>query len=379
MKKRFLKFLTFLTLSFFLGSSVLASNVTDISIPSDEKIFTDFIQAGENVDVAGDVAGDVILAGGNVSFSGEADGDILMAGGNLRIKGDSLGDVRAVGGNVILDGLVEKNVTIAGGSVILEENSVINGNIYIAGENVEIRGKVNGDVTIYSSQILLSGDVAGDADFRSNNIILRSDASILGNLTYSAQTDYYLDNSEIIQGEVSRVEISKYLSENNNDNNNLDSLLGIWRFLGLFLLGFIFFKLLRKQAKKLIVPIKKDEVWRKIASGLISLIFNPVIIIISFVSVIGIPFGLLSLFLYILLFISASVLSPVLIGGLLNSKINLYAKTDKNLWIDFLIGYVIMEVIKIIPILGGIILLMVFLFSFGRVTRLVWGIIKENR
>jgi hypothetical protein len=381
MKKNLLR-IFFLVAIFLLlvGGSVLAQDSMDISVPSGEKIEGDFIQAGETVDVASDVSGDVILAGGNVSFSGNAGGDIIILGGNIRVKGDTVGDVRIIGGNVTLDGVVGKNVTLIGGSVILEEGSEVKGNLYVAGENVELRGKVEGNATTYASKVLFSGEVEKNADFRASDIALRSDASIAGDLTYAMKSDFTLENKQIVQGQTFQTELQQYFGEDGKkEKAGVSFGFILWQFLSLLLVAWIFFKLFRKQAEQLIAPIERKEVWSKIASGLLSLLLNPVIIFISFITIIGIPVAMLILFVYILLLVAASTLSPVLVGKMLNGKFKLYVAEDRRLWIDFALGYLVMQIVNLIPFLGGFALFFLFLFSFGRVTRFVYGEIKRNK
>jgi hypothetical protein len=381
MKKNLLRIFTLAVLClFFVGGSVLAQDGMDVSVPSGEKIEGDFIQAGETVDVAGDVSGDVILAGGNVSFSGNAGGDIIVLGGNVRIKGDTGGDLRIIGGTVTLDGAVEKNVTLIGGSVILEEGSMVKGNLYIVGENVELRGKVKGDATAYGSKVLFSGEVDKNADFRASDVVLRSDASVVGDLTYAIKSDFTLENKQIVQGQTFQTELQQYFGEDDKKEESGFSLgFELWQFLSLFLVAWIFFKLFKRQAEQLISPIEKKEVWNRVASGLLSLLLNPVIILISFITIIGIPVAMLILFVYILLLVAASTLSPVLVGKMLNDKFKLYVVGDRRLWVDFALGYLVIQIIGLIPILGGFALFFLFLFSFGRVARFVYGEVRKNR
>jgi len=375
-KKKFLAL--FLVCVFFCGFAVYAEEAQTISLPASETVPTDLILAGETVDVGSDVLGDVILAGGNISFSGNAAGDILLLGGNARVNGDSAGDVRVVGGNVTIDGIVEKNVTVLGGSVIIEEGSVVKGNLYVAGGNVELRGTVEGNTKTYGSQIVFAGTVDGDADFRADKIIARGDAVIEGGLTYAASTDILLDEN-IVRGAVSRVPFENYMNDYQKTAEDAKFGVEIWQLLSLFVVGFIFFKLFRKQSEKLIAKIERKEIWNKVAYGFIVLVFNPIVIFVSFLTLVGIPLALMVLFSYIILLIAAAVLSPVIMGRLLNGRFNFYKEEDKNLWIDFVVGYLLMQLVGVVPFFGGLALFFLFLFSYGRVTSYVYGEIRNNR
>jgi hypothetical protein len=365
-------------ISFGLSS---AADEKNVSVPGGSVINGDYINAGQTVDVGSDATGDVILAGANVSYSGNAGGDILLAGGDVRVKGNSGGNVRIAGGNITIDGTVEKNVTIMGGSVLIEETSVIKGNLYVAGGNVEIRGTVNGNASVYSSQTQFSGKVLGNADFRSNEVIIRPDANIGGNLTYASNTDIG-STDNIVKGTITKVQMQNYANNNkisNSTKNEINIGVIVWQLLSLLVVGYVLFKLFRKQSQQLVGPVTKEEIWNRIAYGLLALILNLLVIFVIFITIVGLPLALMILFVYIILFIAAAVLSPVIVGRLVNSKLKLYAYDEKHLAVDFIIGYVVMEIIKLIPILGPLALAFLFLFSYGRITNFIMNMIKQNK
>lgn len=362
------------------GAVTFASDEQNIFIPSSENVSTDLITVKRVVDVGANVNGDAILGGADVNFSGNATGDILAAGENVRVKGNSGADVRIVGGNVTLDGNVGKNVTIAGGSVLIDEDSVIDGNLYIVGGKVELRGTVKGNTTVYGSATSFSGKVEGNADIRSNEIMMRDDAHVNGNLTYASGTEFS-PKKETVGGSITKAEMPNYggyAPENNKDDTS-GAGIKIWQFLSLFIVGTVFFKLFRRQSKELIAPIGKEEVWNRIASGIIFFLLNLVVIFVTFVTLIGVPLALMILFVYIILLIAASTLSPVLVGRLFNGRFKLYAEEDKNLWIDFVAGFLLMQIVGLIPVAGDILLALLFLFSFGRINNYIVGAIKANK
>jgi len=240
---------------------------------------------------------------------------------------------------------------------------------------------VQGNATVYGSQTLLSGAVQGNADFRSNEVIIRNDARIGGNLTYASSADVTTGQG-VVKGNINKVPMENYTGNYVGYKKNADGAntgVMIWQFLSLLIVGFVLFKIFGKQAKAMTVSISKEEVWNRIAYGLISFILNPIIIFITFITIIGLPLALMILFAYVILIIAAMILSPVLLGRLFNGKLKLYAEEDKHLWIDFIFGYVLMQVIGLIPVLGSLVLIFLFLFSFGRITRYVADAIKGNK
>jgi type 1 fimbria pilin len=363
--------------AFAFSSTAADRNVT---VPGNETMSTDYINAGQTVDVGSDVQGDVILAGSAVSYSGDASGDIILAGGNVRVKGNSGGNVRLAGGNITLDGNVERNVTIVGGSVIIEETSVIRGNLYVAGGNVELRGTVEGNATIYSSQVQFSGKVAGNADFRSSEVVVRPDASIGGNLTYASNAEVNV-NQNIVKGTVTKVPMQNYQTKEQVAKAEREAGIGvaIWSFLSLLIVGLVLFKLFGRQLRELAAPVTREEVWNRIAIGLLSFLLNLLIIFVTFITIIGLPLALMILFLYVIMLIVAAVLSPVLLGKWLNGRLKLFADEDRHQVLAFILGYVAMQIIGFVPVFGPLFLFVLFLFSFGRVTQYLTGAWKRNQ
>ncbi len=366
---------TALVVAIFAGIAVMADD-GDISLSRGQEIPTDYINAGDTVDIASDVRGDVIVAGSNVDFSGSAGGDILIAAVDARIRGSSAGDIRVASGNVTLDGTVAKNVTIVGGSVIIEEGSVISGNLYVAAGSVELRGEVKGNASIYCSDLVFSGSVGGDASFSSSKIVFREDATIAGNLTYASSADLSAPQG-VVSGTVARVPM-----ESPTDGYTVDSGtaagFAIWQFLALLVVVLILGRFFAKQLRELAAPITKKEVWIRIASGFIWLVVNPIVIAVAIITIIGLPLALILLFFYVVLIIIAFALTPLLLGALVNQRVRLYEGGDKDIWKDFILGYVVMQIISLVPFLGGLFIFFLFLFAFGRVMKYSLEVIKRN-
>lgn len=366
----------------FFVPALRVHGADSISLPSGEELPSDYINAQQTVDVGSDVNGDVILAGANVSFSGKAKGDILIAGGDVRVTGDTAGSVRIAGGNVTLDGSVAKNVTVAGGTVIVGEDSVVTGNLYVAGGSVELRGRVLGNASVYSSQLNFSGQVQGNADLRSaNEVIIRKDARVGGNLTYASGAEVAIAPG-VVAGTVQRAPMDQYMNDlkkSEQEAAGATFFFLLWQFLSLLVAGYFLSRVFGKQTRELTGSIQRKEVWNRIAYGLLSLVFNPIVIILTALTVIGLPLALMIVLVYLVFIIAAAALSPVLAGKLLNERFHLYAADERHLGADFVVGFLLMQIVGLVPVLGSLALTGLFLFAFGRISRYVLSAIKQNR
>lgn len=359
------------------ASAASAADDGNIFLPRGAEIPTDYIYAGDRIDIASDVKGDIIVAGSDVDLSGNASGDILVAAADAHIRGGSAGDVRAMGGSVTLAGAVAKNATIVGGSVIVEEGSVIDGNLYIVGGTVELRGEVKGNVSVYCSDLMFSGSAGGDARFDSNRIAFREDAKIAGDLAYAGSADAGIPQGAV-GGTVTQVPTKKP-TDAYAGNGAAGAGVVIWQFLSLLVVILVLGRLFGRQLRELTEPITKKEVWNRIAAGFIWLVVNPIIIAVAIISIIGLPLALIILFFYVVLIIVAYAMTPVLLGALANRKLRFYEGGGKDIWKDFVLGYVAMQIIALVPVLGGLFIFFLFLFAFGRVAKYVLDIFKRNR
>jgi small-conductance mechanosensitive channel len=153
----------------------------------------------------------------------------------------------------------------------------------------------------------------------------------------------------------------------------------IWQFLALLVIVLILTRFFARQTKELTAPVSSKEVWGRIATGFLWLVLNPVLIGVAIVTIIGLPLALVMLFFYLVLIIIAYAITPILLGALINRKVRLYDGKDEDIWKDFILGYIVIQIIALVPILGGLFIFFLFLFAFGRVAKYVFEIFKRNR
>lgn len=81
--------------------------------------------------VDGSVGGDILADLGAVSVSGTIGGNIDSGFGELLINGAVAGDVKSKGGNIVITGIVEGDVILEQGLVELGPQAVVSGRIYV--------------------------------------------------------------------------------------------------------------------------------------------------------------------------------------------------------------------------------------------------------
>lgn len=83
-----------------------------------------------NIEVLGEVDGDVKTAYGNIMVYGPVDGDVRSGVGNIRVEAEVDGEVEAGFGNVYINDEVEGDVSVERGNIELGPEAVVEGEIY---------------------------------------------------------------------------------------------------------------------------------------------------------------------------------------------------------------------------------------------------------
>ncbi len=382
-KKLIKKTSLFAVVLFFAGmgmaaaSSRIDSGKEEIFLLENETVDGDYLGAAGTVDVAGTVNGDVMAAGGMLNVSGKSSGDVLAVGGEIKISGDKEGNVRAAGGNIYFNGNVSKNITIAGGSLAVEKDAVVGGNLYAAGGNIEIRGNVKGDARIAGGRILLAGNIGRDVEILSDEIVIRPDASIGGNLTYYSNKEISFDRA-LVKGEVVRKSIP--ISSKKDKGDFLGFLLGfeILEFLGILILGFALYKLFYGNGKAIFESLEKD-LWKNLASGIIVVILIPAFLIILAISLVGWPLMVVILFNFIIALMISKIVAAIMLGYIINKRFKEREFTEKFPLMNFILGYLVLTVLWLIPALGWLSVCLINLWAFGGIVSYVYKKLQERK
>lgn len=296
--------------------------------------------AGQNVDVSGNVFGVNFLAGLDVDYKGQSD-YLCVAGNNIDIKG-----------SVVYDGF------IAGNIVDIDKKASINRDVLIAGSDIEISGNIGRNATIYGARVVIK------------------DAYILGNVRIVAE-DISVDNNSFIGGKLSypkdaKVSISSNIKNivktGSIKNDNKETFLDIFASKLMSFLSLVFiFTVLTLVVPKLFNKINKKyenidfnmgtEVFSK---GLVFMIVGPIICLLLLMIPFGVSLSLILLILYFIILYLSKVFSGYLIGYKIGQKFNI----NNNLVMG-IIGFVVLFAFDLIPIIGGISLMLSVLFGCG--------------
>jgi len=385
---------TLLSIFLFLISFLAYSQYnTDEDVTILEKQNDDIYIAGDNINIKAPINGDAVIAGGTIVVRDTISQDLLIAGGDITIKGYVNDDIRAAGGNIIIDTTVGDDVIIFGGEVHITEDAIIHGNLIAFSGTIKMDGTIMGFVKAYGGDLKINGKIAQGAELRAGDLsiygeitgatkMIAEDIKIGDSAKFFDDVEYWSE-SGAVNFKNSLVNTSANFSEDlAREEHDLPweffgiAAIGIWIFyiLSACLIIFIFNILFRKFLSKTILSLEGHMI-KNFGYGLIYLFGLPLLILICFVTLIGLPIGLLLGAFYLFSILVGHLVVALLIAHYINKK-------NQNSWGIWMLSFValgiaiVLRCITFIPFLGAIISLIIIAIAYGWV---ILSLKKNNK
>jgi cytoskeletal protein CcmA (bactofilin family) len=314
-------------------------------LESGKTVQGDYFAANKSVQVLGTVNGDVYLAGGSVIVNGVVNGDVLAVGGNVYIGGVVNGNVRVAGGDITIMGSVVKNATVAGGTITWSPEAKVGGSVLGFTNNATLSGKVGRDVRLVASNVTLS------------------QATVVGNLTYWSERDALITNGSKVTGETNHVATNtkaniKQDAENTSRVFNGISMIG--SLITTIIIGLLMIKFLPRYVARG-EEILHTEFGKSMLRGFFATILIPLVIILLFATILGIPLAFMLIFALIAYLYVARIFAIIAIGAFVFRLMKNKGSLTKSLFVGILIYYVL----SMIPFVGAIVKSVVSLAALG--------------
>jgi len=271
----------------------------------------DIFAAGNIVNINAPVDS-AVVAGGTVNINAPVKGDVIAAGGQVYVNSDVGGKVVAAGGTIDLRGDVGTNLVAAGGQVSILPGRTVGRDALISAGNAVNSGRINGTLTVYASDFNNTGS-AGKVDFY--------------------QTE--------------RTEDKAPPREDKWGGFDLFSLISI---IGYFILGLILVKHIPVIFRTVDEEIRTSTLLRTVL-GFIIIIASFIALLLVAITVVGLPIAVVSTFLVIV----GLMLSGTFVAYSLGRWICLQGKLKQGDLVCFTIGFVILNLLFLIPYLGGLV------------------------
>jgi len=296
-----------LALLLFPGGQALVMASDDI-VSIEEPIEDDLFASGDMVYIKAPVES-AIIAAGDVEIDAPIRGDLIVFGGEVDVNSDVGGKIVAAGGTIDIRGDVARNVVLAGGTVEIGPESEIGKDAAISGGNVRNAGKVNGRLWVAA------------------------------------------ENFED-EGTAGEVKLSQWDREREEDAARAArgmSFVWILWMLGFLIVGLLILKLFPSGANAVNLEINDNPVVKALV-GLGLIVASFIFMVISAFTIIGLPLSILFLILLVAVWMLASLFVSLSLGKKIAAALN----KEFNDFLAFTLGFLILNLLFAIPIVGWI-------------------------
>lgn len=373
MKRLFTLFAGFVLFG-FCSSPAMAKVMTmekgTVVVAEDEVIEDDLYIAGEGVEIEGEVNGDVYAAGGTVTVTGQISGDLVIGGGEVRVSGTVGDDLWVGAGNVYLTGaIIGDGMNVGAGSVVIDEESTIGGSLLAGTGRLENDAPVGRNLMVGAGMLRLDAPVGGEMRVGGETIELGGKAQVAGDLTYMSEAELTLAEGASIAGETRRVE-SQYPTKAEKEKWEKEATkfagaahvgMNIFSYFGALVVGLVALWIAKKQALAVAEIIQKSFA-ASLGWGLLVVVLAIPAILMLMMTGVGLPLAMIVLVTLLVDFYLAKIWASMAVGQVMQKQFG-WKKLQVG-WV-FVIGLTAYYVLRMIPVVGGLVRLVAFLAGVG--------------
>lgn len=366
-------------------------------------LFATDIRSGNQVNISNPVEGDLYVGASTININASINGDLIAASRycfirdtvqedavimaqEIYLESPIMDDARLMGGQVHIRADVFGDLFIAGGSVNIDQDVTIHGNLYVGGGTVKLYGRVLGTVelgggevffdgiaeqeaTLKAGTLYLSGNFQGPAQLAAEKMEVTAQAEFYQNVRYWTE-EGTVDFGPSLKGN-SQAQFDESLRTNINDYDWKDAvgvgavLFTVGRILSaalvIMILVWAFSNFFRRTSERLI-----GNYATSLGYGMLFLLGVPLLIVIAFITVIGIPVGLFSLATYGISLGFAHILTALLVTYWWQEYQQLQWNKTKAILVAVGV-FALLKLVSWIPFIGWLISLAAVATTFGAI------------
>ncbi len=333
--------------------------------------------AGGTVTVTGPVAGDLSAAGGTVATYSHVNGDALAIGGTVLIAKPVDGDVRAIGGRVTVNASTTGDVLAIGGTADVTGTA---GDIVAVGSDVDLAASTTGDVSAYGADVTLAGYYGGNVTVvASNRFSIAPGTHIAGTLHYKAPQQVSLPANARVEGGASYTGSYAYVPTSEQVRRYAVAGAAIF-FVVRALAGVIVAGLIAGLFPAFAIAVNDRALVgrprRAILLGLLGFalaVATPILIVLLFLSFVGVGVALIVGALYALLVFLSYAFTGIIVGAFLRHAVlyRLRGVTDFS-WQDAVLGTLVVHAVELIPTVGFALVCIMAALAAGAIASLAY-------
>jgi len=280
-------------------------------------------------------------AGAARAGSLRTDRRISVTGGIVVAEGEVInGPVVSIDGPVVVDGTVDDDV-------------------YVGNGRLDIRGEVTGDVLVVHGNVLISGRVRGDVIALDGRITTRDGAQVNGDVKSREQPSVAPGT---VRGDVKKLNVGNLYA-----GFLIALLIYLWIAItvSVAVFGLLFVLLLPRAADATVAAGRRF--WPTVGWGALVGILGPILGVLVFITIVGIPFGIGVLSAFNVLAPLGYVASSLILGRLMVKGTSNGARIGA-----FFAGFGILRAAALLPGIGFIVWFLACIYGLGALTQAAW-------
>lgn len=330
------------------------------------KEMDDTFYASEKVEIKGEKDHTIFAAGKDVTVNSTVDGMVFAAGYDVNVKGTQ-DYVFAAGETVDIENAGSKELFAAGANVNIKNSELRD--TFVSANRVTVESSKMRNAYIAGEKVVIDSTIEGNLKVNASRIIIAENAVVTGTLEYPESASIDISKEATISKTKSYAYPTKSKTKKTTDVTDL-----FFSGISMVIISLLLL-LINKSVYKKIEEYDKgaSKIVTTMLIGTAFLIVIPIIILVLFMTGIGVSLGLLLLICYGVLFYLSVIPTAYYIGKwIMKDKINDYS----ILAISVLCAYII----RMLPVVGKIFCFASLIFGLGVYTNLIYGMIsKENK
>jgi hypothetical protein len=359
------------------GALVLVAGVAAFAQAQDQPAATleterNVYTAGGHVRPTGPVQGDYMAAGGRIVIDQRIGSDAMLVGGSVDVRAPIGDDLRVSGGDVSMESTVGGELFAAGGNVVLTRNAVIARSARIYGSNVNVDGRIEGGLHGGGEKFTINGEVRGNVDVAAQQVELGPSAKIGGALQVGRRAVAQRAEGATIAGAITHdADGSKmgrrgeWGSWHMRERRGGGVVGGLLSYLGLLACG-AFLLLVAPRFSAQAPERIRNTPWVSLGIGFATVFATPALAVLLFVTLLGIPLGLIVLALYPVVMLAGFIVGTLFLARLIPGTLRQEAPANFGRAVGyFAIALLIVLLLARVPFAGGLALAFVTFAGIG--------------
>src|ERR1700734_1840009 len=325
-----------------------------------EEVKTDLFVFADHSQINGDVDGDLIVWSRSITVNGHVKGDILGFGQELSVNGPVDGNVRAFAQTITINNSVGKNGMVWGGEVNLREAANIGGSLTLGTGDAELNGHVAGALLGLGGNIDINGFQGQDVVLNAQTLSIGPNAEIKGHTKFEGNREADVSPSAKLGSPV-EFTLKKRRSEKDYSSGRF-----YWHQTLLWGASFVFGLVLLLLAPGFFLDAERacKKAPQSIGLGILFFFATPIAAIIVCITIVGLPVGISTFFLWLIAIYSAQVYVGSWLGErLLGEGVGVGAALGR-----LALGLLILRAVHMLPYIGGWIRFVVMVWGMGAMT-----------